>query len=401
MMFIQKIRFFSPLFLLAILVAGPVGLGGRLRAEVVGKSMVTVNGEAIFLAEFENNWESIVEQEKRANPSAPLSADWRKKNKKLLLDQMIEEKLLLQEAKRRKIVVPKRQLEEGILQVKNRFKIIDPGVKPTRQDYERELTPKEKSEFLKELDKQSITEKEFGSKIEDQLRVLRLTEEEIRGRVPSPVKDAQGKGEEEPKELTPEYEKQTKTLFTQIEKKFNQPGFKPDPDDDLDQMVEVLKSKLGESVHARHILIKSSRKDDFKKRSQALSQIQALKKQLDAGADFEELAREKSDGPSAKSGGDLGFFTRGQMVPEFDKVAFSLPVGGISEPVETEFGYHLIKVEEKRAPRKLRYDDIKLDLAGYLYQKEVQERYEEFVKDLRKKAEVKILIDLDQVVDKG
>src|SRR5687767_3693259 len=128
--------------------------------EVIGKSMVTVNGEAIYLADFENNWDSVMEQEQRANPKLEINEDWKKKNKKLLLDQMIEEKLLLQEAKRRKVVVPKRQLEEGMLQVKNRFKIIDPGTKPTREDYERELTDRERKEFQKELEKQNISEKE-------------------------------------------------------------------------------------------------------------------------------------------------------------------------------------------------------------------------------------------------
>jgi parvulin-like peptidyl-prolyl isomerase len=109
------------------------------------------------------------------------------------------------------------------------------------------------------------------------------------------------------------------------------------------------------------------------------------------------LAKRKSEGPGAATGGDLGFFTRGQMVPEFDKAAFDLPVGGTSDVIETKFGYHLLRVEEKRAAQKLRYDDIKMDLANYLYQRRGQERYDEFVKELRKKADVKILHDFSDV----
>ncbi len=366
-------------------------------AEVVGKSIALVNGEAIFLSEFEKNWSTIVDQRKRMTPGEELSPEIEATQKKQLLDQMVEEKLLLQEAEKRKIKVPKRQLEEGTLQVKNRFKILPPGAKPTKAEFERPLTPAENIEFQKELKKQDLSEKDFEKKIEGQLKTLQLTDEEVRNRVSSPFKEAlkpPQEGEEEPaRELTPEYEKEAKTIYDQIEKKFNDKTFKPNPENEIDQMVEMLKSKLGETVHARHILISSSRDDDFKTRSAALNKINAIKKQLDNGADFAELAQKNSQGPGSKNGGDLGFFTRGQMVPEFDKVAFDIPVGGMSGVIETQFGYHIIQVEEKKAAQKLRFDSIKMDLAGYLYQKRGQERYEQFVGDLKKKADIKILYD--------
>ncbi len=358
-------------------------------SETIGKSIATVNGEAIYSAEFENNFEALMEQQKRTSPE-PLTEDWKANSKKMLLDQMIEEKLLVQEANKRKIVVPKRQLEEGILQVKNRFKIMTPGSKPTKEDYERDLTPAEKKEFTEELKQQGITEKEFEAKISDQMKVLRLTEEEVRGQLAIPVKDSKGE-DGEPKELTAEYDKEARVLYAEIEKKFNMKDFKPDPDNETDQIVEILKTKLGESVHARHILIKSARTEDFKKRQAAMSKAQGIKKELDKGADFGDLAKAKSEGPSAKSGGDLGFFTKGQMTPEFEKAAFALPVGGISDVVETEFGYHIIQIEEKRAGKRLRYDDVKLDLGSYIYQKRMKEKYDQFVGDLRKKADVKVL----------
>jgi len=368
---------------------------GALRAEVIAKSIATVNGDAIYSSEFDNNYEALLDQQKRNSSNEPLPPDWKTNSKKLLLDQMIEEKLLIQEANKRKIVVPKRQLEEGILQVKNRFKNLPPGTKPSKEDYERELTPQEKKDFYEELKTQNITEKEFEDKINDQMKVLRLTEEEIRGKVAIPVKDDKGGegNDAEPKELTPEYDKEAQALYVEIEKKFNQKDFKPNPDDETDQIVEVLKGKLGESVHARHILIKSARTDDFKKRQAALAKAQEIKKELDKGADFVDLANQKSEGPSSKNGGDLGFFTHGQMTPEFEKAAFALPVGGISDVVETEFGYHIIQVDEKKAAKRLRYDDVKLDLGSYIYQKRMKQRYDQFVAELRKKADVKILVD--------
>ncbi len=228
---------------------------------------------------------------------------------------------------------------------------------------------------------------------------MRLTEMEVREKVAPPFTDSSSAsaGAEDPRQLTPAYEEQAKKLYADIEKKFNQPSFKPDPESDLDQMVAILKTKLGETLKAAHILIKSARSDNFKDRSKALEKAKMVKEKLSKGEDFDDLAAKYSDGPSAKSGGDLGYFGKGQMVPEFEAAAFKLPVGGISDVVETEFGYHIIRVDEKKAPKKLRYDDIKMDLAGYIYQKKGRERYEQYVEDLKKKAEIKILIDLAKV----
>lgn len=298
-------------------------MGWTASAEVVGKSIATINGEAIFLNEFEGNWQAYQEQQQRVS-SGPVTEAWKTENQKALLDQMIEEKLLLQEANKRKIVVPKRQLEEGIQQVKNRFKNLPPGERPSKEDFDRPLTPQEKAEFLKELKDQELTEADFEKKIGDQLKVVRLTEDEIRGKVGNPFKE--GKGAAEARELAPEYEKEAKALFDKIEGKINDRDFKPAPDNEVDQMAEVLKSRLGEAVKASHILIRSTRTDDPKKRTAAQEKAKSLKKQLNGGADFEELAKKNSDDSSAQSGGDLGYFSKGQMVPEFEKAAFALPV---------------------------------------------------------------------------
>jgi len=373
-----------------------IGTSAPVFAEVVGKSIATINGEAVFLSEFEDNWSALLEQQQRYS-TAPVTAAWQKESKKALLDQMIDEKILLIEAGRRKVVVPKRQLEEGVLQIKNRFKNLPPGTKPSKEDYERPLTDAEKVEFQKELKGQELTEQQFEARINDQLKVMRLTEEEVRGKIALPFKNGERPAEGEPRELSPDYEKAAQALYEKIEQKVNDKGFKPNAEDEIDQMSELLRSRLGEAVKASHILIRSSRKDDPKKHQAALAKVQDMKKALEKGADFEETARKNSEDSSSAAGGDLGYFSRGQMVPEFEKVAFDLPVGSVSSPVETAFGYHLIKVEEKRAAKKLRFDDIKLDLAGYVYQKKMRERYEEFLSDLRKKADVKVLIDLEKV----
>src|ERR1700739_5083039 len=92
-----------------------------------------------------------------------------------------------------------------------------------------------------------------------------------------------------------------------------------------------------EEVHARHILVEGE------------DEAKAIIEQLKGGADFAKLAKEKSKDPGAAEGGDLGYFTKDQMVPEFAEVAFKLDKGQVSEPVKTQFGWHIIKVEARRS----------------------------------------------------
>jgi peptidyl-prolyl cis-trans isomerase C len=100
---------------------------------------------------------------------------------------------------------------------------------------------------------------------------------------------------------------------------------------------EVAALPKQEEVHARHILVKTE------------DEAKDVIKQLDAGKDFAELAKEKSTDPNKSEGGDLGYFTRGRMVKEFEDAAFALDKGAYSKtPVKTDFGYHVIKVEDKR-----------------------------------------------------
>lgn len=102
---------------------------------------------------------------------------------------------------------------------------------------------------------------------------------------------------------------------------------------------------MSDSIHASHILLMyagSERSTATRTKQEALEQIRTIKQQLDDGGDFAKLAKEHSDCPSGRSGGDLGNFGRGQMVPEFEQAAFALEVGGSSDVVETPFGYHLI-----------------------------------------------------------
>jgi peptidyl-prolyl cis-trans isomerase D len=132
--------------------------------------------------------------------------------------------------------------------------------------------------------------------------------------------------------------------------------------------------RMPERVKARHILIKTQGKSDAEKK-QALAKAQDLLKQLKAGADFTQLAQKNSDDSSnAPKGGDLGWFVRGQMVPEFDKAAFALKSGDMSDIVNTEFGYHIIKVDEKESARVKPFEEVKAQLAAEVKKQRITEK---------------------------
>lgn len=111
---------------------------------------------------------------------------------------------------------------------------------------------------------------------------------------------------------------------------------------------ETVKAMGGQTeVHARHILVKTE------------DEAKAVIKELAGGADFAELAKKRSTGPSGPNGGDLGFFGKGQMVPEFDKAVFSMKKGEVTQaPVKTQFGWHVIKVEETRVQQPPAFEDM-------------------------------------------
>ncbi|MHB8875233.1 MAG: peptidylprolyl isomerase [Myxococcaceae bacterium] len=126
-----------------------------------------------------------------------------------------------------------------------------------------------------------------------------------------------------------------------------------------------------ERVKARHILIKVDADAPKEAKDEARLKALNIKKELDAGKDFAELAKQFSEDPGSKeSGGDLGFNERGAWVPAFSDAAFALKAGEVSAPVETQFGLHLIKVEEKKPPEKKELKDVEGEIAKQLYSKQ-------------------------------
>ena len=148
----------------------------------------------------------------------------------------------------------------------------------------------------------------------------------------------------------------------------------------------------GESVRASHILIKAAESADEATKQKARAQIDDVLKQAKGGADFAKLAQQHSQDGSAAQGGDLGFFTRGRMVPPFEQAAFALQPGQISDVVTTQFGYHIIKLVEKRPPSTMPMEQVSDQIRQYLDRQKKQQRGRAFIDSVKSKAKIEVLV---------
>jgi peptidyl-prolyl cis-trans isomerase C len=146
------------------------------------------------------------------------------------------------------------------------------------------------------------------------------------------------------------------------------------------------------SVTASHILVAVDKDAEPDVKQQARQKAQQLRKELIAGKDFGELAKEHSDCATASRGGDLGVVRQGYMPAEFDKAAFALERGGLSEVVQTKHGFHIIRVADKVSSKQVPYGKMRAFLEKYLQKEESKVRLQAHILELRKKADIEILL---------
>jgi peptidyl-prolyl cis-trans isomerase C len=146
--------------------------------------------------------------------------------------------------------------------------------------------------------------------------------------------------------------------------------------------------KKPEQVRASHILIKVEPQASESQRAEAQKKLEKIQEKMQNGEDFASLAKEFSQGPSNVKGGDLGYFRRGQMVKPFQDAAFALKPGEVSGIVKTRFGYHLIKVVDKKQEGTIPYVEVKDRIAQYLKREKIQKRMGLYVEKLKENAKV-------------
>lgn len=146
-----------------------------------------------------------------------------------------------------------------------------------------------------------------------------------------------------------------------------------------------------DQVRASHILLLTQGATEDE-RAEARETIETILSELQDGGDFEALAREYSEDGTAERGGDLGFFGRGQMVPEFEQAAFDLSVGETSGIVETQFGFHIVRVTDRMDAGTQSFDEVRGQIEQFLGQEVQQDAFESYIERLREDAEIEILL---------
>ncbi len=267
-----------------------------------------------------------------ANAGQQVPTDQRDAVLRGVLDQLIGYHLLVQETKARKVIVPETDLDARIAQIRQQFPSDDA--------------------FKQVLAQRNMTLEKLRADAGDDLRVSKMLDAEIGAKIA----------------VTP----------AQVDE-----FYQKNPD----------QFQQGESVRASHILISFPQNADAAAKLTAKTKAEAVLKEVKAGKDFAALAKEHSQDPgSAPNGGDLGFFQQGQMVPAFDQVAFKLSPGEISELVETNFGYHIIKVAEKKAAGVIPLADVRPQVQQFLEGQNRQMQTQTFVESLKAKGKVEIFI---------
>lgn len=152
------------------------------------------------------------------------------------------------------------------------------------------------------------------------------------------------------------------------------------------------KFRQGEQVRASHILIGIDSKAGSEAQKAARQKAEKLHKELEDGADFAKLAKDNSTCPSSNQGGDLGYFGKGRMVPQFEQAAFALQPGGLSGVVETQFGYHIIKLADRKTAEEIPLSAARGKIENYLRVQKTNAAIETFVGEARKTSKIDVLL---------
>ena len=289
--------------------------------------LAKVNGVAITQGERDQTAQEMLSRGRMSQQSSP---DMLPKIEAAALEQLINVELLYQKGQKLKIGDLDKKVDDKLAQMRAQF--------PSPADFEKALTSA------------NLTEKQFKAFTRKNIVIDNLLQKEVLGKIS--VSDADAK-----------------KFYDENQDKFKAP----------------------EQTRASHVLITVDQKATPEEKKKAKEKADAIKKRVAAGEDFAAVAKAESKCPSAAKGGDLGYFGKGQMVPAFEEAAFSLKPGQISEVVETQFGYHIIKVTDRKQAETVKFNDVKDKIKDYLKNQQAQKPMADYVETLRKQAKIEMV----------
>jgi parvulin-like peptidyl-prolyl isomerase len=331
-------------------------------------TVAVVNGQPILLSEYQKEASTSLEYWSKTNPAALADPANVRKIRESTLEELITRELLVQQAKRDNMKVREREIDNAVEEIRARFKKDETSGRAL-DDAEAEKA------FNDQLKAEGIDYSQFRARLTRQIMAKKTIDENVKAKVAPPTEV----------DVHAYFDKIKSYLAT---KSSDAPaGMDEDDAAALREASQQVKALSSERVRVQRILIRLSAGASENERKRALKTVQDLKARLDKGEDFAKVAKEESEDPeSAARGGDIGYVLHGVASPQLDKAAFSMDVGQTSDPILTEVGYNIIRVNEKRAAQEPDFDQFKDDLANFLGNVALHKKLDVYVKALRDKA---------------
>ena len=351
-------------------------------AKVVDSNIETVNGQAISSSKYNKMVNTIMECYKARNPQILQDPQNVNAIKQEVLNELITEALLTQNAKKEGIKVKDSEVADGINEIKTRF-TIDPltGQRITDQ---KQID----AAFNAELQKEGLTYQQFESKIKDQIAVRKLIDNVVNSKVTAPTKE------------------QVKALYDDVilVMSGNEEKIKALPKERLEKAVPLaakLNQLTAEQIRISPIFVKFENNTEAEIKAKE-NLAKKIRKEVKKGKQtMPELIEKYSDDKTPLQTGGEMILIKGVMPKDFDEKIFAVNVGDVSDPIKTDNGYYVIKVQEKKAKRDFTFDQVAPDMGQYLAAIEMQKSMNNYLETLKNKSKIKVMVKFDEPTPAG
>ncbi|ACC99029.1 PpiC-type peptidyl-prolyl cis-trans isomerase [Elusimicrobium minutum Pei191] len=343
-------------------------------AVVVDAAVATVNGKPILQSDFDKVAGAFEAQYTAAAPKLMEQPGVKLKLEKEVLDQMINDELLFQAAEKEGVKAREDEIDEAVKQAKD-------ALIPAADEKGKPISEKERTkQFDAALKKEGISQKQFRDKLKKQIMSRKYVETAIVTKV-KPVEEADAKAlYDQVKAVMKKDSKKTALIKPEEHKK------------EVEAIAMRLEQLSAPKVRIGHIFLEAPKAAGADKIKEKEALAKEIKKKIDGGMDFSTAVRQFSDDKNSQStGGDMILIKGAPNTPkEIDTKAFSLDVGKVSDPIKTDFGFHIIKIKEKSAAEEITYEKVAREFGQYIAAQRIQVAINEHIKDLNSKAEIKI-----------